>query len=160
MNHKTKYYNCWETLMINQDSLMILLRRIFVKFGLQSLYIVTCRCYYHTLSTIQIVCVGLEFLLFAHIYFTKDMIQQNVNFLTSSLLRTLHILVIFFPSFSPIFFLVCLVNNGKLGIIPFFKWFFFSWFVRALIILARCVTCIFWVVKLCYSFFRISQVET
>jgi hypothetical protein len=52
MNHKTKYYNCWETLMINQDSLMILLRHIFVKFGLQSLYIVTCRCYYHTLSTI------------------------------------------------------------------------------------------------------------
>ncbi len=125
VNHKTKYYNCWEPLMINQDSLMILLRHIFVKFGLQSLYIITCRCYYHTLSTIQIVCIGLEFLLFAQFYFTKDMIQQNVNFLTSSLLRTLHILVIFFPSFSPIFFLCVSCKQWKVGSHSFFSGLFF-----------------------------------
>ncbi len=129
MNHKTKYCNCLEPMMINQDSLMILLRHIFVKFGLQSLYIITCRCYCHTLSRIQIVCVGFEFLLFAQIYFTKDMKQENVNFLTSSLFKnnvhSCHFLSLFFPYFLLVCVCVCVINNGKLGATPFSSGLFF-----------------------------------
>lgn len=88
--------------MKNWDSLMISLRHVFVKFDLWSFYII-CKCYYHTCLPYRLLMQAVNFFYLHKYIFSKDMIQEKLNFLTFPLLKNnahfCYFLSLFFPYF-------------------------------------------------------------
>ncbi len=159
MNHKTKQCNCLESndkLGFFDDLTKAHLYEIwFVKFVHHHLQMLLPYIVYH----LNCLC-GLELLLFAQIYFTKDMIQEKVNFLKSPLFKNIKhsccFLFLFFAYSHAFVYDLHIMKNRE----PFpFLVVLFSCFIRALTILVRCVVCFLLVARLCYSSFSLSQAK-